>query len=126
MQLRLEIFFYPRVQLLLLSFLLLGRDLWLNLVLVFNLVLLLRVGWLEIPLKVDIRVGSKVMGLDELQCNELLGALVAFEEVAFLLSRQFEKKFVSTKGFLFYFDVLLQCTVFIPLLLNGFINFHCI
>jgi len=105
MQLRLEIFFYPRVQLLLLSFLLLGRDLWLNLVLVFNLVLLLRVGWLEIPLKVDIRVGSKVMGLDELQCNELLGALVAFEEVAFLLSRQFEKKFVSTKGFLFYFDV---------------------
>jgi hypothetical protein len=47
------------------------------------------------------------MGLDELQCDELLRALVAFEEVAFLLSWQFEKKFVSTKSFLFYVDVLL-------------------
>lgn len=90
-----------------LSFLFLRRDLWLNLVLVFNLVLLLQVGWLEVPLKVDFRVGPEVMGLDELQCDELLRALVAFEEVAFLLSWQFEKKFVSTKSFLFYVDVLL-------------------
>jgi len=66
------------------------------------------------------------MGLDKLQCYKLLRALVALKEVAFLLSWQFEQKFVSCKGFLFYLDVLLQCFVSVPLLFNGLTNSHCV
>jgi len=68
--------------------------------------LLLGVGRLEVAFKIDFRVGTQVVGLDKLQGYKLLRALVALKEVAFLLSWQFEQKFVGCKGFLFYLDAL--------------------